>query len=115
MDFPPSYSAFGRPRRFVFGAGAAGAGTGGWALIVINPSSRTLAVREDAVDDGRRVEGEAVVLADGDEPRREFGELVAQDRDELGVAVLLDDVDRARGAAIHAAVSGPIGSALRRQ
>ena len=62
-------------------------------------------VVQDSVDHGRRVEGEAVVLADGDEARRELGELVAQDRDELPVAVLLDDVDRARGSASSSTAS----------
>ena len=70
-----------------------GAGAVGVALIVVNPSSRASRGPRGRLDDRRRVEGEAVVLADGDEARRELGELVAQDRDELAVAVLLDDVD----------------------
>lgn len=46
---------------------------------------------EDGVDDRRGVEGEPVVLEDGDEAGGVAGQFVAGG--ELRVAVLLDDVD----------------------
>ncbi len=66
VDLLPSYSAFGRPSRFVLGAGA-GAGNGGLGAHRGQPFFPDVSrSREDALDNGGRdVEGEAVVLADG--------------------------------------------------